>query len=482
MKTNKVSILLMTLITLPLCGCNPESEVDVIKTAVNSLRETSHKVNVKQTVSVLRPIPEGMTPEDPNWMYLPVDIHHEYNNNFKYYYGEDGERAYSREFNAKYCDLDKLTGEPISNSIRYNNSQEEIFFKDKNDGTIYSEEITIENEYKSYSSAKYNEETGLYSKVVFDTEFINPFDYISYRDITFKSDDKSKLTLLNEKADYLAECYGTVGLNFISENTINLDKDGNITSIDFVINDLVDDAYTRKNTMSISYDRNNATIEHYKEFDRDNSELQKALDVLDGKKNFTYIKEFISPVQDTVVGYFTEEEVYFHHQVSENDTQPYTKGDDYDYKCVLQDDETYLCYEFVPNGENFKWGVAQVSGTSDYIIDSFKDIGPSFMKMNASIFKKVDEKTYKIEKIFLPFVGVYFDNGMLGVQSGAFESNTTDVIIKLNDEGMIDYIQADFVFEMVEYNIKFYIKDIGTTVIPEWAATDLVYPVPEYNG
>ena len=77
----KIILCLLSLLVLPLAGCGEASEEVIsekVITALDAIKENSHKVNIKQTVAVLRPIPEGMTPEDPNFKYLPLDIYQEY--------------------------------------------------------------------------------------------------------------------------------------------------------------------------------------------------------------------------------------------------------------------------------------------------------------------------------------------------------------------------------------------------------------------
>lgn len=495
MKNNNLLLILVSLFALPLVACNEppvQQEISpVIKTALNSLKGKSHKVNIKQTVSVLRPIPEGMTPEDPQWNYLPLDLYQEYNNTFGYYYQDDG-TAFSRKTSSLYADLDKLTGEFIPNSVRQYDNPQEIFWKDNQTGTVYTEKLSIQNELSTYTSAYYDEETGIYLPIVYDSEFKNPFDFITYRDFEFKDDGKT-LRLINDKEDFLAECYNSIGMNFIEDTTIKLDSKGRISSIEFVIPDLVSETYTRKNTISLSYEINDdIKINHLKPFENNNPELQNALDVLDNQKNFTYIKELsydkvdaegnVTPFKDRVKGYFTEDEIYFHHETSDNDTHPYINGDDYDYKSIKNDDVTYTCYEYTPDGYTFDWKIVMLSSSAPYIIDSFAGIGPSFMDINASIFAKTEENTYDIEPELLSTSGKYFDFQMYGVQSAALESTTTQITIKLNNEGNIEYIESAFVFNMTQYHLKYYIQDIGTTEIPEWSYQSLPVPDLEENA
>lgn len=476
----KKKSLLLLFLTIPLVACNqgtsleiPEETPSIIKNALHSLKEKTHIANVHQTVSVFR--------DDTGGTYQYVDITQEYDNVFTHYYGEN-ERSFARQTSSLYADLDKETGEKIDDTIRTNENQEERYFKNFEDGTVYTEDIDISNKVLHYVAASYDEDTGIYSPIIFDSEFKNPFDYITVRDFEINEDNKT-LKLINQKADYIAECYNTIGLNFITDNTVNLDENGRIESIDFVIDDLRGNNYTRKNTFSVEYSYgDDIKVEHYQAFTNDNPELQNALQILKDKKNFTYIKKFCETDDEeehTIKCYFTEDVVYFHHLETENDTHPYAVGDYIDYKSVLNDDGKYTCYEYTyTSGPSYKWSVCKLSGSSDYIIDDFSGIGPSFMDLDASIFTKIDDNKYQIESLLLPSIGKYFDYGMLGVQSGVFDGSTTKLTITLDNNGEIEVIDASFISEMKQYVLQFTIEDIGTTTIPTWMNDNV--PVASY--
>lgn len=469
---NKSLLILSTLFILPLAGCsglNIKTIDEKVKTAINSLRDKSHKVEVESSVEVLKPNDD-----------FAVDIRNEYHNFYGYYYN-DGEKAYSRQTNYSFTDLDKETGEEIHGRRRSYNNVEEKYFKNNEDGTMYIEQLSIDNKYSRLTMANYNEETGLYTPVIYDSEFKNPFEYISYRDVKVNKD--GTLTLLNEKADFLGECYNVVGLNFITDNKIKLNDKGEIDSISFIINDERGETYIRKNELSVKYHRgDDIKLTHLTPCTNNNPELQAALDVLDGKKNFTYIKHMKAEyehhvsgekivVDDRVKGYFTEDEVYFHHELSDNDQTPYVRGDNYDYKAIKNDDGTFTGYEYVYSYAvgGYDWNAVALSSSALYVLNDFSEIGPQLMNLDAVIFKKIDDKTYQIEDYFLPSIGVYFDNGFLGVNSGAFDGNTKKLVIKLDDNGQIEVIESMFKYEMVEYYVNFYIQDIDKTVIPSWS-------------
>lgn len=446
---------------------NVSNVSEKVSTAMMSLRRKTHKVNVNQTVTVLKGTDA-------------ISITQEYNNVYGFYY-EGEERAFSRQLSSLFADIDPISGAYKESTIRTYNNQEEFYFKNIEDGTAYVETINVNNQLTKSTISSYDEDNGIYSPIIYDQEFKNPFDYISLRDVVVNSDNT--LSFINSKADYLADCYGTIGLNFIKSNQINLDSNGKITSIDFVIDDWEGETFTRKNTLSITfdYDDNVDAIDsiHLKPFTNDNPILASALKTLENKTNFTYIKEYYSEtnknnnstkmINHRIKGYFTQSEVFFHHEATENDDTPYINGDYTDYKCKINDSGSYTSYEYVLYTTEYKWNVSKLSGGSAYIIDDFSGIGPSFMNLSASIFKKVDDYTYEIESSLLETIGTYFDYQMLGVQTGLFDGYTTGLSIKLNQDGNIEVINASYISEMIETKVKFYIQDIGTTSIPEWS-------------
>lgn len=474
MKKNKLVLLFTCLIVLPFTSCSGNEVDPLIIKAVKSLRGKSHIVDLFSSVTLLKPNDD-----------FAVDFYDQYFCTYGYYY--DGlEKAYSSKINYIFADLVKETGQIMEGSTRYFSSSEVTYFKDNKDGTMYIEEISIENEYVSLTVADYNSSTGVYTPIIFDNEFRNPFDYISYRD--YKVNNDGTLSLINEKADFLGECYNVVGLNVITENYIHLDDEGNIISMSFIINDLVEENYTRKNELTISFLRgDDIKLTHYAPYENDNPELQDALDAIDGKKNYTYSKEMsykdydpitgeLTDYYDMVKGYFTEDAIFFHHQEGENDTHPYAIGDNYDYKAVLQDDGSYLCYEynFSSNLNGYSWSPVSVSGSAYYTFSNFEEIGPQFLTIDASIFKKVDEYTYEIEDALLSSVGYYFDYGCMGVQSLALDGNTTKCIIHLNDNKQIARIETGFDYQNVVYDINYYLEDVDSTILPSWY-NDITY-------
>lgn len=463
-----------------LVGCNDSNSSkfkvsEKVKIALDSLKGKSHEVFVSQSVSILRPYRE----EDGEFQAL--DIKNSYEFEYGYYYNGE-EKSYSEKTSAVFADLDKETGEPIQNSIRTYSTDKNTYFKAE-DGTVYSEHISLQNEIYTMTQSYYDEDSQTYKPLIFDSEFKNPFDYITYRDIKVRKD--GSLTLINRKADFLGECYKTVGMNFITDNTIELDDEGRIIGLTFVINDLVEENYTRKNEFEVVITgHDSAKLAHLNKFNNDNSKLQSALEVIKDKNNFTYNKEIVNKTTDSngnvvesrdyIEGYFTEDVVYFHHRVTDNDNHPYQGGDNYDYKAVKQKDGEYegkyLAYEYTLGHQGYEWGVVMLSASSPYVLDSFEETAPAFMNIDASIFRKIDEYTYEIEPYFLSTIGQYFDYGMYGVDSQILETKTTKLVVNLDENFQIESIESGFLFSGIASSINYYLSDIDTTVIPSWAA------------
>ena len=186
--------------------------------------------------------------------------------------------------------------------------------------------------------------------------------------------------------------------------------------------------------------------------------------------NYTYNKEYVTStgeLLDRIVGYFTLDTVFFHHG-SEEDNDPYKKGDNYDYKAVLEEGEYYV-YQYDYVAENFhQWNRVLQSETKYYTFSNFFDMGPRYFNISSNVFRKVGDKTYEIEPALLLSSGQYFDYAVWGVHSSLLDSTTTHLRITLNDDNEIELIQTGFVQENKVTYIQFYYTNINSTVIPTW--------------
>ncbi len=442
-----------------------------VKKIVNSVRKTTHLVHVYQTVQVLKPNDS-----------LASDVNLENTFDFGYYY-EGEERAYSITSSKKSYDTNKDTGEVITNTISYSSSPKVTYHRDSK-GQSYIEECSIGNvASKSYMLDDDEDGDELYTPLIFDTEFKNPFDYISYRDIS-KNEDGT-FSLNNDSADYLAKCYNTIGMNKIKGATISVDSSDRVSSIVFDVPDEIDDSYSRYNTMTVSYSYpEDTSIPHVSEFNNSNPDLETALLALKDKTNFTYYKDFYDVAEndedkgdiskltllDHIAGYYTEDVVYFHHHDNpETDTGPYVLGDDYDYCIVKEDsDNKYHAYEYTNVNGTYSWHVVQLSSSTPYIIDTFTEAMPQFYDISPNIFKKTGDYTYVIEDYFLNTIGQYFDNNVYGADSMVLETLTSRLEITLNEDKSIKLIKTGYNYENKEHIITFQLANIGTTSLPTW--------------
>lgn len=457
---NKSYLLLLPLLLIT--GCNPaggsENEETAIDIALKAVRKNNYEVEISEVLSV-------RYPEDP----YAVDIYNEYSFEFGYYY-TDTEKAHSQKVTYFFADYVGKTEELNVNTITTSTSDRNLYFKDFDTGFAYSEKIGVDNEVVVTTPSVYDSESMIYSPILFDEEFKNPFDYITSRD--FVENEDGTLSLINSKADFLAECYQAIGLNKVDENYIHLDEQGRPNYMEFVMQPLVGDRFIRTTHYVVEFVNYDCELSHVQPFTHENPELQAAFDDLKGRKNFTYAKDYVTEsgsIIDHIVGYFTEDIVFFHHHDKPEDTTPYRGGDDYDYKAVKQPDGTYLGYQYDYISDNvYQWNVIMLSSTSPYIMYTYDEIAPTYHMLNASIFKKTGEYTYEIEEPLLKEIGQYFDFGMYGVDSMTLESYTNKCIVTLNPNGGIEKVETGFFFENRYTYINYYISNVGTTVIPSW--------------
>ena len=465
-----LTTLLTTLFTATGCGettpsFNPTQVANEAKiiTAIDSLRGKTHQINISQAVTIVRPNDE-----------LSVDFTNIYEFTHTHYYG-DNVRAFSTGSYSIYYDHIKGTGEMDESTYRTHKVDEQIYFKLSN-GYAQVQNLTFQNELETAISAYYDEETGRYTPIMFDTEFKNPFDYVSYRDVVVNND--GSLSLINQKIDFVLECYNTVGMNTIKENKLVLNSKGEVTAIEFVIPDQIgaENSYIRSNTITLTYEREGIKTAELKPFENENPELEAAFAAIKNTKNYSYTKTYVQQKQvdgtikdHNVKGYFTEDVVYFHHHDKPGDTTPYEGDDDYDYKAVKESDGKYYVYQYSMATDTFGWGIVMASATTPLFYDYFEELGPIFSYVDPAIFKKTGEYTYEIETYFLSTSGIIFDFGMMGVASDAFDGGTTKCVVTLNEDGSLGKVETTLKFLTETLNITYTLSDIGTTVVPTWA-------------
>lgn len=446
-------------------------EESVARTALYSLRENSHNVHIESLVNIYQVDSYS------------IDLRQEISKDLSFSYDEveEGyiERGYRESGYRRYADLEKETHEPIESTEQVYDYPTMQIYEDRESGLAYSEEITLDNEVNYSLMANYDDTTGIYDPVSFANTYRNPFDYISINDFYY-GEDRS-IHLDTQKAEFIAECYDLTSINFISDAIVSLNSDGYISYISFVTPDLVDEGrYTRTSQVELSFsDFGEQVITHLAPYDNDNPELEEALHILDDVTSYTYTKYFLDEEGNEVnhtTGYFDlNAGMVFFHQVNPNyDLDPnemYTAGDNYDYCVVYQEDGDYagqwLGYEYVSSVLGWDWNLIMLSSTAPYVLSTFSDIGPNFDVLNSSLFTHEGD-SYVAPDELVSTLGFYFDNGFIGVQSGAFESGTTTLAITLDSEGDGFTVETGFEIMGEEYFVRFELSDINSTELPSY--------------
>ncbi|MBR2506673.1 MAG: hypothetical protein IKB70_07130 [Bacilli bacterium] len=452
----KLLVLISSISSLAGCSSASERTPTTLDKVLSSLKEASHNLRLFQTVSVIHP-------DQPS----VVDIKSEITYDFGFYY-QDEKRSHSREQTVFSYDIDKNTG--LANEVTKRTTRVPLVTYYKNTKTGYAEihKINLQNELE-ISTLVAEDSEGSFIPIVYDFEFKNPFDFITTRDLTLL--DNGDILLSKSKANFLVEAYNTIGVNLIEEAIIKTNDKNQITSIEFDIPSLDGGSYIRENTLEIQYfNHDEAKYEQLKPFTNNNPELNEALTKYKNLTNFTYNKEYVTSTGssiDRIIGYFTEDTIFFHHG-SEEDNEPYKRGDNYDYKAVLEDGEYYVYqYDFV-SVNYYQWNKVLQSESKYYSFSNFFDMGPRYFDISSSVFKKTGEKTYEIENILLYSSGQYFDYAVWGVHSSLLSSTTTHLKITLNDSNEIELIETGFMQENKTTYLKFYYTNINSTVIPSW--------------
>lgn len=450
------------------------------KKALASLRKVGHRATIDNDVRVLRY--DGAV---STHIHVSSDIAHGY--------GED--RAYKEQITTEYYDVDfeqNASGEWEIVSEELNSSNSTIpayYFADSETGVLVREDLNAQNEVDYTIMGNYDDTSLVYTAYSFEELFKNPWDYIRSSDIT--KDDEGKLHLDIEKANFLVDCYTENNLNavnFVSDCLINVDEAGAISSLLITTPDQVaENLYRRISTLTITYhDLGTTEIAHLSPKTNENPGLERALQSLVGKTNFSFDREITvtTPSDDgeTVSvrhnhAYFSEDIVYFHQLLADypdySDTHNhalYTVGDDYDYKVEKESDGLYHVYGYKYNATvGWTWTAESLNGTTLYTIDTFAGIGPSFHNVSSAVFESKGNHVYEVVEEARPYIGSYFDNGFEGVHSSILDGGTQKCIVTLNDEEtMIETVELSFKLLTQTYDIKLTLMDVGTTVIPSW--------------
>lgn len=485
MKKNKL-LLISFLLAASLASCstgNKENHYSFEKAdpelqeVINSLKGVSHTANISYDIYVNQVDPDA------------IDTFFGTSSERTYSYSKEEGRGYRDRTIRTAIDLEKGThnfvtdanGDPLKTV--YDNG-ERLYFRDEKTGVIVAEYLGADNEVQSFLQSDYDYESGTYIPISFDSEFRNPFDYIQPRDIKKVANNEYELSL--DKASFALECYGSAAAMAVVGSTITTNDKHQITSLHFEMGmeGGEGDTYTRTTTFDLEYSKfgKESELAHIKPCENSNPRLQAALNSLNGVTNYKYSKDYINEdgsVKDHIMGYFTEDVAFFHHDDSPDDTSVYTREDDYDYLAVICNaNKKYYGYEFTYNAntDSYYPALIMLSSSAAYAIDTFSGLGPNLGVISASIFslKEGTDNVYIVENdVLRTSIASYFDFQFLGVNSQVLETRTSDFELELHENGSMT-INTGYAYSeygrVVEQKIIFNL-DVSTfnnTTIPSY--------------
>lgn len=466
-----------------------------IETAIETLRTSDYTVKMTESVTVIYP--------NSN---LYVDIGSNSTTTLNFSVGENVGVSYS--ILRESFDLDK-TDHTTKKNILYRNVPEVSYFKDATTGSAYSEAVTKSNEFSKTYASDYDEDTGVYEPIAYDSEFRNPWDFISASDVTKDSD--GNYILSNQKTQFLLKYYQASNLNWVQKAVLNLDSDNHISSITLSTpqqtgtNSAAENYYLRDTSYTLAFSDYGVTkVSHIPDggYTNSNPELQAIFDKMKTATSFTYKKTFKN-LHNTVMnpdvtdatdyfttGYFTSDAVYFAQMYEDlnhdgqndytwtygdnatnNIAQPYQGTDDYDSIIKKESDDLYYVYQYTPdsNTGEWNWGRVSLSDSTDYSFTDMPSIGPDIGSISAAIFRKVEGTTnkYEVEDKLLNYAGGFFNNQYNGVYTTYLDSYTYKLELTINSDGSLT-IDTGYKSGIDAHDIQFDLYDIGTTTLSTW--------------
>ena len=461
------------LISLGLFGCTESGSdssttpsVQLPSTAeekiVNSVRGVNHRAHIEQSVKVL--YPATMTGAVGLGIDNVRDLAYSY---------DDGERAYAASGTSIHYNIDIKTEEPIEGTEQEYVETASRIFEEEGTGLSLMETLGPDNKVTTAYASSFDDSTGIYSPLIFATNFANPWDYIEASDLLLGDDGNFHLD--TDKAEFLLEAYGLTSTNMVEDAVVKTDYQDNLASIEFVLPTYDTSTYSRESSVKIEYsDFGDATeIAHLKPFTNDNPDLEVALSCLSDATSFTYRKQYrdsfseLEPSDTT--GYFTKDAIFFHQRAEKFPNSFYVSGDDYDYLSKRNPaDNKYYGFQYEILSEAFT--PAMLSETQQLVKDTFLDNGPSFYKLSAALFKKTGDLTYEAEPSIVSTIGQYFDNGFDGVHSDILNGSTLSCKVTLTtDKKAIEKVEVGADMGVGDTIITFTLSNINSTTIPEFA-------------
>jgi len=489
MKAKQILFISLLGVTLAGCNNNPNSKVGTseLQTVINSLKGTSHSAHVEYNIFVNQVDPDAS------------DIFTKNISERTFYYSSTGERGYKINSKLYYGDLQKgtldcKTREDGSEVISVYDNGEHLYFRDEESGVVIEEKLDIKNRVTTYIQSDYDYTYGTYIPVIFDTEFRNPFDYIQPRDLTKVNDTTYTLSL--DKASFALECYGAVSgvAMAVTGCTLTTDENKQITNMNFTMGVEGGEGFTY--TRHSSFDLNfydfgeKSNLDHVVACTNDNPKLAEAFKCLNNVSSYKYSKDYYNDngsISDHIVGYITQDAAFYHHDDDADDTEVYSRGDDYDYIAVKNSvNNKYYGYEYTYNEptDSYEPKLIMLSVSAAYSIDSFSGLGPKFSQLSPAIFslKEGTDNVYIIENNTLrKSIASYFDFQFLGVNSQVLETRTDNFELTLKDDGsmVIDtgYAYSEYGYiakKRIVYKLN--VSSFNNTAIPSYVT------IPDTTG
>lgn len=470
-----------------------------IESAINILRTQCYTVEMTESVTLMYP---------NSTTYIDIGTNSTTTMNFMV--GDEVGISYSI-FRESF-DISK-SDHTTKQNIVYRNIPEVTYFKDEASGCAYSESVTKSNEFSKSYTSQYDEDTGVYEPISYDSRFRNPWDYIAASDVKKNSD--GEYILSNQKTQFLLQYYRASNLNWVQKAVLNLDN-GKISSITLSTpnqtgtNPSSENYYVRTTAYTLKFsDYGTSKVTHIPEdgYTNDNPELQAIFNNMKTATSYTYKKTFKN-LHNTVMnpdvasatdyfttGYFTTDAVYYAQMYEDlnhdgqndytwtygdnqtnNIAQPYQGTDDYDSIIKKETGDIYYAYQYTPdsNTGEWSWGRVSLSDSTDYSFTDMLSIGPDIGNISASIFKKVEgtANKYEIEDKLLSYAGGFFNNKYNGVYTTYLDTYTYKLELTINADGSLT-IDTGYKSGVEENDITFDLYDINSTTLASWMTTQV---------
>lgn len=331
-----------------------------------------------------------------------------------------------------------LKGETSHDAIRIHSGDSTYTYYRGDTGRVTGDFYNYKNEVISE-----NISLGL-SSPYFDNKYLDPFDFITYKDFD------SSLGIDAKKAALIVEEYFGVTVN-VTEASFALE--GTQITADFTISDKTcafendDDIeeYVIKSTLSLEFELSGVSFEELAPSTRENANLEAAFE--NNGDNYTLILQSASSSTD-VAFCVTSSGIL---ELQDYGSGSLTVGDYY-YK---KDGDSYVQYMYNP-GKVVTFEKIGAVALSDVI--------PDFSSISPAIFDGVSSNTYALLSEAATYVPYYLTPGNYRLYEDSGESAS----ITLDDDNKISSIDATFYYggEYITYNQN--IINRGSTSYPSF--------------